>query len=490
MAHILIGGFQHETNTFSPHSADLDAFRHVASFPQLPEGAQLIEQMSGLNVSISGFIERARTHGHKLIPTIWGMATPSAQVTDEAFDFVVGRIVDGIHQAVDIDAVYLCLHGAMVTESFEDGEAEILRRVRQAIGPSIPLVASLDLHGNIPSAMVDVADGMVAYRTYPHVDPARTGERTADLLQWMLDTGKRPAKALLRTDFLIPLVWQCSFIEPAASIYAGMDALETEGVLSTSFTPGFPAADIHECGPSVFAYGETQEAADGAAEALFAQVVGAREDWNGELLSPDDAIERAVAGYNGKPFILNDTQDNPGAGGASDTVGLLEALVRLDAQDAVFACLYDPDAAKAAQAAGVGSELQLSIGAGSRQPGHSPFTGQFTVQAISNGEFVGTGPMARGRTYRMGPCAVLRIGGVEVLVTSGRAQVLDQAMLRHIGIDPTARKILAIKSSVHFRADFQPMAEAVLVTVSPGPNVADHTQIPYKNLRSGLALIP
>jgi microcystin degradation protein MlrC len=309
-------------------------------------------------------------------------------------------------------------------------------------------------------------------------------------LQWIFDSGQRPAKALRRTDFLIPLVWQCSLIEPAASVYGMFDEVEQDGALSVSFTPGFPPADIHECGPSIFAYASNQAAADAAADRVFQRVVDARAQWNGRLYSPDEAITEAAAGYRGKPYILNDTQDNPGAGGASDTVGLLEALVRLDAKDAVFACLYDPLAAAAAHTAGIGKTLQLGVGASSGQPGHSPFHARFKVTALSDGEFLGTGPMAKGRTYRLGLTAVLSIGGVEVLVTSGRAQVLDQAMLRHIGIDPAQKRILAIKSSVHFRADFQPLCEAVLVTVAPGPNVADHHAIPYRQLRAGLQIAP
>ena len=225
---IVIGGFQHETNTFAPHPADLDAFINVASFPRLPQGQRLLDEMAGLNVSIAGFMSAASARGHELLPTAWAMATPSAHVTDEAFDHVVGLILAGIADAGPIDAVYLCLHGAMVTSSYEDGEAEILRRVRDVIGADIPLVASLDLARKYPEAMIEHADGLVAYRTYPHVDPAETGERTAALLQWMFDTGRKPAKALRRTDFLIPLVWQCSLIEPAQSIYQGMGALESD----------------------------------------------------------------------------------------------------------------------------------------------------------------------------------------------------------------------------------------------------------------------
>ena len=490
MARIAISGFQHETNTFSPHVADLNAFETVASFPRMPRGQAIFDEMEGLNISISGFIEEARSAGHELIPGIWAMAVPSDAVTDEAFETITGDIVEAIRAAGEIDAVYLCLHGAMVCASFEDGEAEVLRRVREVIGPDIPLVASLDLHGNISQQMVELADGLVAYRTYPHVDPAQTGKRTAQLLQWMFDTGGRPARALRRTDFLIPLVWQCSLIEPAKSIYDAMPALERDGVLSVSFTPGFPPADIHECGPSVFAYGETQADADAAADAIFDAVVAQRAHWNGRLYSPDEAIRHAMTSNALKPFVLNDTQDNPGAGGASDTVGLLEALVRLNAQDAVFACLYDPIAAKAAHEAGVGAELDLTVGGSSNFPGVVPFSGRFTVSALSDGTFTGTGPMARGRTYRLGQTAVLRIGGVEVVVTSGRAQLLDQAMLRHIGIDPTEKRILAIKSSVHFRADFEPIAEEVLVTVAPGPNIADHREIDYRRLREGVEILP
>ncbi|MBT6272851.1 MAG: hypothetical protein HOI95_01815 [Chromatiales bacterium] len=188
--------------------------------------------------------------------------------------------------------------------------------------------------------------------------------------------------------------------------------------------------------------------------------------------------------------MLADTQDNPGAGGASDTVGVLEALVAERADDAIFGVVYDPQAARAAHSGGVGAELSLSLGAKSGQAGQAPFRGLFTVEALSEGEFAGTGPMAIGVTFRMGLCAVLRIGGVKVLVGSARAQVKDQAIFRHIGLDPSAVRIVALKSSVHFRADFQAMAQDVLIVVSPGPNMADHLAMPYQHLRRGLLLTP
>jgi microcystin degradation protein MlrC len=490
MARIGIGGFQHETNTFAPLKADLDAFRTTPAYPRLPRGGALLEAVRGLNLPIAGFLDAARAAGHTLLPSVWGMATPSAHVTDGAFEAIAGMIVDDLGAAGPLDAVYLCLHGAMVTESHQDGEGEVLRRVRERVGPDVPIAVSLDLHSNTTEAMMRHADVMVAYRTYPHVDMADTGRAAYELLERLLRTGVRPAKALRKTDFLISLVWQCSMIAPAQRIYADLGSRRERGLWSASFTPGFPPADIAECGPALFAYADSQEQADRVADDLLAQVNAARAEWNGTLYAPDEAVERAMRGYRGRPYVLADTQDNPGAGGASDTVGLLESMVRCDAEDAVLAMLYDPDAALAAHRAGVGAQLTLALGASSGQAGHVPFQAPVLVEAVSNGEFTGTGPMSGGARFHMGPTAVLRIGGVRVIVTSAITQAKDQAMLRHIGIDPRAQKIVALKSSVHFRADFQDMAEEVLVVEAPGPNVADHLKMDFRHLRPGLLLTP
>jgi len=413
-------------------------------------------------------------------------------VTDRAFDTISGNILDDIAAAGPLDAVYLCLHGAMVTESHEDGEGELLRRLRAKVGPDMPVVVSLDLHSNTTQQMVDLSTALVAYRTYPHVDMAETGRRAAALLDRILRDGTPPVMAFRKLPFLIPLVWQCTSIEPANSIYQRLRAMErvSPAIRSLSFTPGFPPADIAECGPTVIAYGDSIQTAEEAAEELARMVGNAEGAFAGTLYAPDDGVREAMRRYRDKPVVLADTQDNPGAGGPSDTVGLLEALVRNKAQDAVFAMLYDPDSAAAAHEAGVGAELVLAVGAGSRMPGHKPFKARFTVEALSDGRFIGTGPMKRGTQYQMGPTAVLRTGGVAAVVTSGKAQVNDQAMLRHIGIDLEKQRILAIKSSVHFRADFTDLAGDILIVTAPGPNMADHLALAYKRLRPGIRLTP
>jgi microcystin degradation protein MlrC len=489
MARIGIAGFQHETNTFAPLRATLEAFQTTPAFPRLPRGADLFDAMSGLNIPIAGFIDAALHARHELVPSVWGMATPSAEVTDEAFETITGMMLEDFANAGALDAIYLCLHGAMVTDSFQDGEGEVLRRIRALVGDSVPIAVSLDLHCNTTEEMMRYADVMVAYRTYPHVDMALTGRHTYDQLARIFQGGKRPVAAMRKTDFLIPLVCQCSIIEPANQIYADLPGHDGGAVWTSSFTPGFPPADIAQCGPAVFAYADTQAQADRVADELLGQIEGARAKWNETLYAPEEAVRKAMSEYQGRPFILADTQDNPGTGGASDTVGLLAALVNERAQDAVLALLYDPHAALAAHQAGVGAELTLGLGGG-YTPGQTPFEAQVVVEALSNGEFTGTGPMSIGAQFKMGPTAVLRIGGVAVIVTSAIAQAKDQAMVRHIGIDPAAQRILALKSSVHFRADFQPLAQAVLVVEAPGPNRADHLKMDYRRLRQGLLLTP
>jgi microcystin degradation protein MlrC len=494
MARIAIGGFQHETNTFAPTKADLEAFKRGGSWPALVSGQGLFAAVEGINLSVAGFVEHARTAGHELVPTTWAAASPSAHVTDAAFEHIAGLIVSGIEaalKAAPLDAVYLCLHGAMVTESHEDGEGELLRRVRALVGPELPVVASLDLHGNITRACFDHATAMVAYVTYPHVDMADTGRRTAALLDRILDRGA-PAKAYRQLDFLIPLSWQCTMMEPGQGIYERL-LTGTEGdVWSSSFLPGFPAADIADCGPSVLAYGTDQAAAEAAADRVAADVAENERAFAGRIFKPDEAVAEAVRLSAGgdKPVVIADTQDNPGAGGDSDTTGMLRALLASGVENAALGLIVDPAAAEAAHKSGVGAQITLGLGGKSGIPGDAPFEATFTVEALSDGEVTGTGPFYRNARMKLGPSACLRIGGVRIAVASRKVQMADLSLYRFVGIEPTEQAILVNKSSVHFRADFTPIASHILVAAAPGPMIADPADLPWTRLRDGIRLRP
>jgi microcystin degradation protein MlrC len=492
MTRIAVGGFLHETNTFAPTKATYADFVHGGGWPAMVLGPDVLKTIRNINVGLAGFIGQAEINGWELVPTVFAAASPSAHVTEDAFERIVKVMIDGIRNAGPLDAVYLDLHGAMVTEHFDDGEGEVLRRVREVIGKDLPLVVSLDLHANVTPEMVEHADALIAYRTYPHIDMADTGRAAARHLALMLRSGQRFAKSFRQLPFLIPISWQCTNDQPTRSIYQKLAALESETVPTMSFAPGFPAADFPDCGPSVFAYGKTQADADGAADNITAIVAARENDFDGHIYTPDEGVRYAMelATHARKPIVIADTQDNPGAGGDSDTTGMLRALVRNNATKAAIGVIYDPASAKAAHAAGVGATLRLALGGKSGIPGDAPYQAAFIVEALSDGQFVAPGPYFGGRDMDMGLSTCLRIGDVRVVVSSHKAQLADQSMYRYVGIEPTQQSILVNKSSVHFRADFEPIAERLIICAAPGAMPADTAARPWTRLRPGIRTKP
>ncbi len=494
MARIAIGGMQHETNTFAPSKADYAAFEAGGGWPGVQYGESLFDAVAGANIPAQGAIEALLAMGHSLVATAWAAASPSAHVTSDAFERIVGEMVRRLQSAAPVDGVYLDLHGAMVTDAHDDGEGEILRRVREAVGPRVPIAASLDLHANVTRTMTDTADALVAYRSYPHIDMAETGARAARLLERMLRSGTRLARSSRGFDFLTGIPSQCSFIEPGRSIYRELEALEGRTDVVLSFTPGFPMADFEECGMAVLGYGADASDVNAAVETLRGVIADSEKDFALELHSPDDAVSRAKQrGEPGAPVVLADTQDNPGAGGNGDTTGLLAALVRHDARDATLGLLIDPESAARAHEAGHGATLSFALGGRSRVVGDAPFGGEFSVERLGDGRFTCTGPMFHGFRMNLGPMALLRsraAPGVRVVLASRKCQAADQEMFRHVGIEPRRERVLALKSSVHFRADFEPIAREVLVVKAPGPALADPSEFKWTKLRKGVRLRP
>jgi microcystin degradation protein MlrC len=489
---IAVGGFLHETNTFQPQKTTYADFAEAGDRQPLVRGPGVLEKFEGTNQSIAGSLSVLRAAGAALLPLLWTSTTPSGYVTEDAFERIAAMMLEDLHGALPVDGICLSLHGAMVCEHLEDPEGELLARMRAVVGPDVPIVASLDLHSNTTPQMFALSDGMVSYCTYPHVDMADTGVKTAGLLREMLLRGRRPAKAYRQLPYLIPLTWQCSTLEPSKSIYALAERLLSADVASTSFTPGFPAADIRECGPAVFAYGWDAKATERAAETLYRAVLDAEPRYAGRLYAADEAVREAMkrSQASGRTVLLADTQDNPGAGGSADTVGLLAALLRHPVERAVLGILHDPEAAKAAHAVGQGRSLAIGVGAKSGAWGEKPLERSWTVERLGDGRMTCRGPMMTGWTLALGPMALLSCGGVRVAVSTKKVQAMDQEPFRHLGVEPRAERIVALKSSVHFRADFEPIASDVLVVESPGAMVADPARLAFTRLRPGVRLNP
>jgi microcystin degradation protein MlrC len=490
MARIAVGGFQHETNSFTSHRADFRHFSQHRDRPPLVRDKDLLQSLSGNTFAMSGFLEAMRAQD-EAVPLVWASGGAGGTVTDDAFERIVGELTGTMSSHMPVDAVFLDLHGAMVNALFDDAEAEILRRVRAVVGDAVPVVVSLDYHANISPEMLALSDAMVAYRTYPHVDRPETGRRAAALVQTLLQRGRPTGRALRKLPFLLPIDFQCTLIEPSRSVVE-WEPGRSGRILSATYAAGFPPSDTYWCGPAVAVHAWTQADADATADE-FLRFVSAREsDFHTPLWPTHEGVREALRLADGatRPVVIADTQDNPGAGGSGDTTGLLHALLEQDAQDVLVGFLCDATAAQLATAAGEGADVELTLGGHHGPAGVTPLTRQFRVLRCVEGAFTMTGKVTGRAVADLGPMVLLRVGGLEIAVTSRNVQAYDPAPFQRLGVDWTRKRIVVLKSSCHFRADFEPGAKAVLSVLSPGAYDPDPARYPYRRLRPGVRLGP
>lgn len=489
---IAIGGFLHESHSFAPRPTSYADFVHPAGFPRLTEGAAMLEAVRGTSVPAAGALAVAEAANVSIVPLAWCFANPAGPVQDEAFERIAALICAALSHTLDeapLDGVYLDLHGAAVVESFPDAEGELLRRVRAIVG-DMPLTISLDPHANLTQQMVTLADAVVPFRTYPHVDMKDAGAQAMRLLLQRIDRGQPWARAFRQFDFWLPLGTQCTLMPPMSEVMTERASLaERLDTIELAFCFGFPYADFADCGPAVAAYADTQAKADAAADAFAAHVSAREASFVQDTLPAAEAVFEAMrlATRASKPIVIADTQDNPGGGGHGDTTGLLAELVRQKAKGAVLCLINDAASVAACQAAGEGASLSLSLGGKSDG---LPFDCSARVLKLTDGRFTLTGPMGAGNPGNLGPCALIDIDGVRVMVVSHKMQALDQAILRHVGVEPSECPILVLKSSVHFRADYGPIAEKIIVGIAPGPVVADPAILNFRYVRANVRRRP
>jgi microcystin degradation protein MlrC len=445
----------------------------------------MIDAVRGTSVPTAGALGVAESEGIDVVPLSWCLANPAGPVQDEAFERIAALLCAQLSRALaaaPLDGVYLDLHGAAVVDSFPDAEGELLRRVR-AIAGELPVTISLDPHANLTRRMITLADAVVPFRTYPHVDMKDAGAQAMRLLLQRIARGAPWSRAFRQLEFWLPLGSQCTLLKPMNEVMAERASLAARiGVAELAFCFGFPYADFPDCGPAIAAFADTQAKADAAADAFAAHVAAREADFRQELLPAAEAVAEAKRLADGarRPVVIADTQDNPGGGGHGDTTGLLVELVRQQAKGAVLCLINDAESVVACAAAGEGGSASLSLGGKSDG---MPFDCKARVLKLTDGRFTMTGPMGAGNPGNLGPCALIDIDGVRVMVVSHKVQALDQAILRHVGVEPAECPILVLKSSVHFRADFAPIAERIIVGIAPGPVVADPAILNFRYVR-------
>lgn len=482
-------GLLHESNTFLGRPTTLADFENQT----LLEGEAVRVHFSGSHHEIGGFFTALEALAHageplEIVPVFAARALPSGTIEAAAWSELVRRMLDALHAAGPLDGLLAAPHGATVSESHPDADGHWLTELRERLGPKLPIVGTLDPHANLSPAMATACDALIAYRTNPHLDQHARGEEAARLLVRTVRGEVRPRMHAVFPPLAINIERQMTDEPHLRPLYELADAQRARSaVLTNSILLGFPYADVPEMGSSVIAVTDgTQELAESLAIELAEAMWQAREACVGRMISIEDALERCeqIEG----PICLLDMGDNVGGGSGADSTFLARAIHtrRLNAS---FVCLYDPEAVQGAERAGIGQELEMSLGgrSGSRY-GDEPLRGLFRVQSLHDGRF--QEPEVRHGGYRefdQGRTAlVVSEHGLTVMLTSRRMVPFSLQQLVSCGLDPRQFRILVAKGVHAPLAAYRDVCPSFIRVNTPGPTTAEMTQLDFESRRRPL----
>jgi microcystin degradation protein MlrC len=480
---VLTAEFSHETNTFSIVPTDFKAFTDRF----LLVGDEALRERGDANTDIAGFMDVGKAKGWTIIHALSTAAPPAGLVTRDAYERIAGQIVAlAIQNRHRLNGIALGLHGAMVTEFDQDGEGELLERLRDVVGPQIPIAITLDPHANVTHRMCALANIVVAYKTYPHVDMRISARQAAEILHRTMAGEIRPTTLRVHCPMLEEVNGGRTDIGSMIERIVKARAYEQQAdVFAVSINAGFGNADIVEVGPTVLVTGQ----GDMVAHRQFAETI-ANDMWakRFEMINDFLSVEAAAAScasHNGQdgPIVVADYADNPGGGAYGDGTNLLQALLNVKVSNACFGALIDPEAAKHLHTHQVGETVSIRLG-GKTDPriGGAPLSLTGVLKLLSAGEYTGDGPMIGGLKKTWGPTAVLEVDGIDILIASFSSQILDLQQFRTFGIDPAIKSVVALKSMQHFRAAFEPIAAKVIVCDSGALCTPDLRKLPYRHV--------
>lgn len=485
---LVIAQMKHETNTYSPVPTPLARFGTGSEPP--PEGAAAIAAYRGTGSAIGAFIELAEAAGAEITVPIAAAAWPSGPVQTAAYEHICERICSAV--AAGCDGVLLDLHGAMVTEQHDDGEGELLRRLR-TIAPNVPIGVALDMHTNLYDAMGEHASVIAGYQTYPHIDMHETGQRAGRALLAQLQGRSKPTMAWGRAAMLPHVMRQGSGDSPNRELQARCKQMEEQGALCASLFVGFPNADIEFAGLSAVVVTDNDPAlARRWCDELLALAWEQRAAFVYQPEPLSTSIAKALQLAAGKParsgpIVLLDHSDNCASGGTMDTMTVLGAMLDAGVRDAAAFAVFDPQAVQQMIAAGIGSSVTLPLGGKLDMPSlglkGQPREVTGRVKLISDGRYRNLGPMARGEVNHMGPTVVLDTGGVQIVVISQHVEPHDLAAFECLGLNPNRLSMLMLKSRVHWRAGLGSLAHAVVECAGSGVCTSDYDALAFKKLR-------
>jgi microcystin degradation protein MlrC len=479
---IAIGGISHETSTLLAGRTTLDDFAKGFGTYRGPE---VIERFRGANICTGGFIDGARVHGFEAVPLLWTFAYPGGLIDRNGYEQLKSELLDRLQaaeaQGGPVSGALLDLHGAMVVEGIEDGDADVIEAVRGVLGPDRPIVVTQDLHGNHTRRRLAAADALIGFDTYPHVDMAERGREATDILMRIVRKNIRPVMAMRQ----LPLFWaaprQITEHPPMDEVMRRVHDLEKRaGIVAVTVATGFPWADVPDVGASVIVVADGDSAlAQTTADELGDWIWDNREHWYSPPLSVGEALDQGQR-LGRYPILLADHADNTGGGAPGDSTEVLRTFLARRLPDALLLYLVDPAVAEQAHAAGIGRRIAVQLGGKSHPIQGPPVPVEVEVVALSRGGFAYDGPMYAGLTGNMGTSAWLRHGGVSIVVVTAREQPLDSAFARSLGIDCRRMRYIAVKSAVHFRSGFESLAGSIFNVDAQAIHTHDYRQLPHR----------
>lgn len=482
---LVLATMKHETNTFSPVPTDLARFGGRG----LHRGAAVVEAYTGTNTPLAAYLDLARAAGAEIVTPIAAEASPSGPVQRAAYEEMTGAIVDAV--ARGCDGVMLDLHGAMVAEHHDDGEGELLARIR-AVAPGIPICVTLDMHCNLTARMVENCTMMIGYKTYPHVDMREVGGHIGRVFLRSLAGEVNPVMVWGNAPVLAQTLRMGTADEPMRGLQAMARDAERGAILAATFFGGFPMADIHDAGVSAVIVADGDAAAAGAVrDALLAKAWAER----GEFVYAHRDLAATVAAASrlqnsipqGRPAVLLDHADNVASGGTSDVMTVIAEVVRQDLPDVAVATVFDPIAVQAMRDAGLGARVTIALGGHASMPSiagkSAPLRLTGTVAHLGDGRWRITGPMYTGVMADTGPSAVLDTGRMKIVIVSRHHEPFDTGIFTANGIDPTAQRYLLLKSRIHYRAGFAPLASHTFTCDGEGVTTSDNARLRFSKIR-------
>ena len=478
---LVLGMMKHETNTFSPLRTDWARFQDWSAFA----GEAARKAFETTAMPLGAYMKLARERGAEFTIPMAAEAMPSGPVERDAYERMAGAICEAV--AKGCDGVLLDLHGAMVTVDHEDGEGELLARIRK-IAPDVPIAVTLDLHTNLTQRMVDNCTALIGYKTYPHVDMYEVAEQVGRIVLDSMEDKCRPVMAWRSLPLLSQTLRQGTDDEPMKSLIAMTRAAEAQpGVMAASVFGGFPMADIRDAGTSVITVtdGDAAQAravCDEIGEASWA----ARESFIYQHEPLEQAVARAKSLTEG-PVLLLDHADNTGSGGTQDVMTVIAEVMRQGLEDVAVAAVWDPAAVQEMAKAGVGATVTLKLGGKTDMPSidlkGAPLEITGKVKTLTDGEWVVHGPMYTGVTVQMGPTAVLDTGKVQIVIVSRHHEPWDTGVFRSVGIEPEHKRYLVLKSRIHYRAGFAGLGKATITCDGHGVTTSDNSILTFTRLR-------